>query len=315
MDNYLDRVDEVDEKDNYINVVHNKSGINFNVFGEFSIWWFTTWLNDWELNTFHILNYYAPKYGREEIVNADDIKRNIYIDIGSWIGPTVLYAANFYNKVIAIEPDPVALERLRANINVNRYNNIVLVDKALGNLNGTIKFGGNGNLGNSESTMLVSDNDYIRECWGGRWNLEERGQNIIDVSCITIENLIKTNNIDADRIALIKMDIEGGELYLIPALMPFLYEYDIPLYISLHYVFLKISHIKFILNILFNYYKNCYLFDENGTKILVSKNRILNEKITTLVFENINKFENKSNTFSVSKIFRSNYYCSGCNII
>jgi len=278
-----------DNSENKIRIRHLRGNVNFNVTGEFSISWFSYWLNDWELNTFHILNYYAPKFGREELVMGDDIKRNTYLDIGAWIGPTVLYAANFYPSVIAIEPDPVAFERLEKNVNANNYRNIKLVNKALGFTNGNIKFGGNGELGNSESTMLVSNDDYINKGWGSRWSSVERGQNIIDVSSITIQNLVNDNDIDPERIALIKMDIEGGELYLIPDLMPFLYEYDIPLYISLHYVFLTKNHINFILNILFENYKNCYVFDDGGERIKVNKNTILNGRLTCLVFENINK--------------------------
>ena len=294
-----------------------KSGINFNVCGEFSKWWFQNWLNKWELNTFHILNYYAPRYGREEYVQADDIEKNIYIDIGSWIGPTVLYAANFYSKVIAIEPDPVALHRFRQNLSVNKYSNIVVIDKALTNINGDIKFGGNGELGNSESTMLVYNSKYISECWGGRWASEDRGCNIIDVSGITMDSLIETYNVNPSRIALIKMDIEGGEFILIPDLIPFLYNYDIPLYISLHFVFLKEEHISFILRILFDNYINCYQFDDYGNKTKVTMKKILNEKLTTLVFENIKKFNNIPSTCSNS-IIQSPYSLSCgsyCNIL
>ena len=316
--NKSDHDEESDDDDtgNYISILHKMSGININVCGEYSKWWFINWLNNWEFNTFHILNYYAPRYGREEYVLADDIEKNIYIDIGSWIGPTVLYAANFYTKVIAIEPDPVALKRLRNNLSVNQYNNIIVVDKALTNVNANIKFGGNGRLGNSESTMLVSNNNYINEGWGGRWTAEERSSNIINVSGITIESLIKMYDINPRRIALIKMDIEGGEFILIPDLIPFLYNYDIPLYISLHYVFLKEDHIRFILKILFDNYKNCYLFDDNGKKIRVTMKKILEEKLTTLVFENISKFNNTPLiNNSIIQYPHSIECCKSCNII
>ena len=63
--------------------------------------WFTNHYEMWEQDTFHILEYYK------------NIKGGIYIDIGSWIGPTVLYGANIYTNVIAIEPDPIAVKRLK----------------------------------------------------------------------------------------------------------------------------------------------------------------------------------------------------------
>ena len=202
----------------------------------------------------------------------------------------------FYAHVVALEPDPVALKRLKSNLSVNNYSNITLIDKALTNVNGKILFGGNGNLGNSESTMLVGNSQYIDEQWGGRWTSKERNENIIEVDGITIDKLIEDNEIDPTKIALMKMDIEGGEFILIPELINFLYEYDIPLYISVHYVFLKESHIIFILNILFDSYYNCYIFDENGKKEHVKREKVIKERSTMLVFENVKnpKFNKKN---------------------
>jgi FkbM family methyltransferase len=50
------------------------------------------------------------------------IKKNTnYYDIGSWIGPTVLIAANFFPKEIyAFEPDSKAYEELKNNISLNK---------------------------------------------------------------------------------------------------------------------------------------------------------------------------------------------------
>ncbi len=42
-----------------------------------------------------------------------------YIEIGSWIGPTVLYAAHLAGEVYAFEPDPTACARLQANLALN----------------------------------------------------------------------------------------------------------------------------------------------------------------------------------------------------
>jgi predicted O-methyltransferase YrrM len=45
--------------------------------------------------------------------------RTTFVDIGSWIGPTTLFAAAHARRVIALEPDPVALRQLRRNISLN----------------------------------------------------------------------------------------------------------------------------------------------------------------------------------------------------
>ena len=48
-------------------------------------------------------------------------KNTNYYDVGSWIGPTVLIAANFFPKEIyAFEPDSKAYEELKNNIFLNK---------------------------------------------------------------------------------------------------------------------------------------------------------------------------------------------------
>ena len=117
---------------------------------EFSKSWFKkTFFKPWEPETFEILEFYKNS-------------KKTYIDIGSWIGPTVLYSSEIYDKVLAIEPDPVALKRLKKNIAANNFRNITLVEKALGRKKGIIKFGGRGELGNSCSTILVNDSEFLK---------------------------------------------------------------------------------------------------------------------------------------------------------
>lgn len=264
-------------------ITHNDTNISFNVCGYTSIWWYSSYYNTWEPNTFHIIKDYSNS------------AKNTYIDIGSWIGPTVLFAANMYENVIAIEPDPVALKKLENNIAVNKFNNITVVNKALTIIDDIIKFGGNGCMGNSESTMLVNNEQYINEHWGGRWSKEQRKQDIIEVDGITIRRLFCDYNIDPNTIALIKMDIEGGEFILVPDIIHVLYEYNIPLYISIHYVFLKDEHIKFILKVLFATYNNCYVYI-NGKKTAINSKTIFDEKYTELIFENVKSLE-KTDTY------------------
>ena len=56
-----------------------------------------------------------------------------FIDIGANIGAFTLQAARFDNvHVLAIEPNPIAMERLRVNIRVNGFENASTVESALG---------------------------------------------------------------------------------------------------------------------------------------------------------------------------------------
>ena len=268
-----------------------KHNHTFNVSGEYSEMWFNNCINNgtWEQDTFHILDYYKNN------------EKGIYIDIGSWIGPTVLYSANLYNKVIALEPDPVAIKMLEENMSVNNFTNLILVKKGLSDKNGTSKFGGNGDLGNSESTLLVSKDDYLThppienflERAEGRVRFDRRKQHhhndIVEIETITIDTLLKEQNINPEEISLMKMDIEGGEIILVPALKNFLQTYKPPLFISLHPFYLRQSDIKIVINILFDIYDNCYYFTDDGNKIFINREKVtwntLNGGHVCFVFE------------------------------
>jgi FkbM family methyltransferase len=255
----------------HTNMLIEKEGQTFNVSGVYSERWFSqSNFNKWEPETFCILNHYQNKDG-------------VYIDVGSWIGPTVMYASSLFKRVMAMEPDRIALYRLKQNLSVNEYKNITIIDKCLSRENGTIDFGGNGKWGNSESTMLVSDNDY--SSWGGRWDKDARENNVKTVNTITMDKMLEDEDINPTDISLIKMDIEGGELIVIPHLQHFLRQHKPIFYISLHYCFLKLEHIIMILDILFNIYGTCYVFDVTGTKQEVTKEVVLTLKLKSLVFE------------------------------
>jgi FkbM family methyltransferase len=246
-----------------------KRDTEFNISGLYSIGWFIPKVHNgnWEENTFHILDHYQQ----------DD---KIYLDIGAWIGPTVLYSANKFKQVVCFEPDPVALERLRENISANpSLNNITVIPHALSDQNSVSEFGGNGELGNSMSTLLVgleNKEDFYHN-YGeedGFLSYEERKRDIIRVETLTIETALSMHGIDPTQIGLIKMDIEGGEIILIPAMQTFLDTYKPVLYISLHRVFLRETDINEILDILFDIYEYCYFIDDENNKIKINMKTI-----------------------------------------
>jgi len=59
--------------------------------------------------------------------------------------------------------------------------------------------------------------------------------NIDNAETITLETIIKNNNIDLSNISLIKVDIKGGEENILNTLYDIHIKYGIPLYISFHY--------------------------------------------------------------------------------
>jgi FkbM family methyltransferase len=139
------------------------------------------------------------------------------VDVGAWIGPLTLFAATRCRRVYAIEPDPEAYRTMLANLERNRLGNVVPFQVSLGARTGTRRMAVvEGKLGNS-LTRLSSGDAATEE---------------IEVSGMSWTDWMKLANPDPP--ALIKIDIEGGEFELVPAMKEYLESARPPLLLSLH---------------------------------------------------------------------------------
>lgn len=136
------------------------------------------------------------------------LKANVrFVDVGANIGTYALLAAQAGGKgakVLAIEPNPNLVNRLRENIFLNDFE-VAVEQVAASDFNGktTLRRDGN-NLGASSTVPKVKV----------RWQ-----EPSMDVDCAKIFDLVRKHGFD--RIDVMKLDIEGGEDR---ALMAFLIE-------------------------------------------------------------------------------------------
>lgn len=118
------------------------------------------------------------------------------IDAGANIGMFTIIAAlltGSKGQVIAIEPDPDNVAILKKNIEINKFNNVVIINKALFNKSGKkIKL-----IQNGVMSKLV-----FRE--------EMTNQSVTEVETITLDDLLIQNHYNP---TILKMDIEGGEKF------------------------------------------------------------------------------------------------------
>ena len=167
-------------------------------------------INDgrWELETFEIF---------ERFLKPGDT----YLDIGTFIGPTVLYGSLIAAKVHAVDADPVSIEELKRNIALNdtARERVTVHHLALNDHDGTVAFGSPQGGGHSVSSLLFTKSETTWEIPG-----------------LTLESLIE--KIDSPKIAFIKMDIEAAEYRVIPAAEKFLTHERPTLYLSLHFDYL-----------------------------------------------------------------------------
>jgi FkbM family methyltransferase len=168
--------------------------------------------NAWEENTFNAF---------DRFLNSDFS----YLDIGAWIGPTILYGAHLANSVYAFEPDCIAFGKLYANVALNSN----LKDKIH-----LFNFGVADKI--SKSRLYIGT---------GATSMSSTIKNGVNrkkfyfADFYDMESTIEKAQIDIYNVNFIKIDIEGGEYNLIPHLADFLSAKDCfpTLYISTHIPF------------------------------------------------------------------------------
>lgn len=197
-------------------------------------WWYKHYPK-WESETFKILDMFSDK-------------TKYLIDIGTWIGPTVLYSANKYEHIYGFECDNQAYKEICSNISANKFKNINMVNKGISNKIETKKMIDRGKIGNSVSTIL--DNSLVNNI---------KYDKIWDIETTTVEKYFEENNFNKGKISLIKMDIEGGEYNAIKGMINYLKSDQPNLYISLHYHLIKKTYLIELIDILLDIYSFVYL--------------------------------------------------------
>jgi FkbM family methyltransferase len=153
----------------------------------------------WEHETLWVLEFYlSPKRHPGAV----------YVDFGSWIGPTVLFAGQFASKVYSLEPDPLSYSTLSANVHANP---VVLArtqmyHECIAPKSGVLEFAGSGESNTRMSGQL--DTKFLKA--GTHWK----------VNCRTLDQFTREEGVDMANLKLIKMDTEGTELWLLPSLRP-----------------------------------------------------------------------------------------------
>lgn len=167
----------------------------------------------WENGTFDVFDTFLKK-------------DKIFIDIGGWIGTTAMYGSRKSKHVYSVEADNMAAEDMQKNLENNCEQNYTVINKAIFYLdNQTIQFGKNKFLQNARlndsTSQIYSEGEY--------------SDSVYQKQTITIGSLLTEYNINPLDISLIKVDIEGGEEYILVDLFDIYAKYSAPMYISFHY--------------------------------------------------------------------------------
>lgn len=169
--------------------------------------------NNWEQTTFKIFDKFLDK-------------NHSYIDIGSWIGPTVLYGCQLSKHCYAIEPDPIAFNELKRNIDLNNHlrSRITLSDLCISNSVGTTK-------------LFTPSETLDGGGQSGSTTLKRGLKNFWLVKTITFQQFIQSFLITDCN--FIKIDIEGGEFNIIPTMLDYLKTQKPTLLVEFHSMHVK----------------------------------------------------------------------------
>lgn len=193
---------------------------------------FWDWDN-WESATYAVL---------EKFLDKD----HSYIDAGVHLGQTILFGSQLSKKCYAVEPDPEALRITKSNINLNQFENIDLIEKALGE-DGEVELGlpdSNHALGNSRTSAAFKDQVFF-------------------APSISLPSLIKEKKID--DLNFIKIDVEGMEDLILSQCDD---SFNVPMLVEIHTPWLHYKKIgyKTILNF-FKRYKYLYHINHNNPSL------------------------------------------------
>lgn len=164
--------------------------------------------------------------GRWEVATRELLREiltpgDIFLDVGAWIGPVSLWADKFGAQVIAVEPDPVAFAELQFRI--GGLPGVELWPGALTVNGGPVCLAPNpkpeGAFGDSMSRIHDDSGVVLNAC-------PEHGQM---VRSWTLAQIMDTRVPD-----FMKMDVEGYEVTLVPAIIDWLTDHKVALQISCH---------------------------------------------------------------------------------
>jgi FkbM family methyltransferase len=168
-----------------------KAGATFNVADrdEYSAFWDWYETDDWEPETVAVFSRFLRPDTR-------------YVDLGAWIGSTVLLAAPLVSRIVCVEPDPLAFAALSENLALNPevMEKTTAVQAAVGATDGSVILTSAGAGGDSNSSVARAGDT------GARWETEQ-------VSIATL--LLRAALGPPD---FIKVDIEGAEYDLLSTL-------------------------------------------------------------------------------------------------
>ena len=209
-------------------------------------------------NHFEIEVFY-DKSGMDHINNINQVKNNNIIDAGGYIGDSAIVFSDYTDKnIYSFEPFLQNYNLMLKTIELNKKNNIIPVNMALGNENKEISIYSNSDTANSGLSVETKQSDIN--------SFENK------VKMVTLDSYVKENNIE---VGLIKTDLEGFEQSFLKGAIETIKEQNPVLIISIYHNYSDFFEIKPMIENLNLGYK--FRIIRNKSPQLITETKLLAE--------------------------------------
>jgi FkbM family methyltransferase len=182
--------------------------------------WMRNHYEKWEEDTFALINRYVSK-------------DKLLFDIGSWVGLISIPYSYRFSSVIAVEADKESVINFRQILDKNNITNVEIVERAV--------------YSSSEETLFFGTNKVRNDGHNQSTSqLKQSASHSTDYQVKTI-GLLDLILPRVDNVAIVKIDIEGGEEYLLNDIITLVHTHKIPTLVSFHFGWFsdKSSLVKF----------------------------------------------------------------------
>ncbi|MFZ8788617.1 MAG: FkbM family methyltransferase [Acidilobaceae archaeon] len=124
-------------------------------------------------------------------------KDTVFVDVGAYMGFYTVYACRRARRVLAVEPNPMALAYLKANVALNNCHNTIVAPKVASDKRGVVKL----------RIPRPARRGHIPTTASIVWSFEEALE--VDVETDTLDNIVDEAGLDT--VDFVKIDVEGAE--------------------------------------------------------------------------------------------------------
>ena len=209
-------------------------------------------------NNFELEAFYG-KYGKDYVKNLNQVKNKNIIDAGAYIGDSAILFSYYTDKnIYSFEPFLQNYNLMLKTIELNKKNNIIPVNMALGSENKGISIYSNSDTANSGLSVETKQSDIN--------SFENK------VKMVTLDSYVKENNIE---VGLIKTDLEGFEQPFLKGAIETIKEQKPVLIISIYHNYSDFFEIKPMIENLNLGYK--FRIIKNRLNKVIAENKLLAE--------------------------------------